>query len=120
MWKKTVPPATAPGEAAGIYRSGNPYLRLEYRTGDVFRVYMILVAFARGFARAIHKISSPAFRREGFLCCVRPLSLFYSYASAAGVEERSLVLRSVSHARLRRNATMSHAFSCMKPAFIDL
>ncbi|GBP65350.1 hypothetical protein EVAR_52124_1 [Eumeta japonica] len=42
-------------------------------------------------------------------CCVRPLSLFYSDASADGVEERSLVLRSRSHARLRRNATMSHA-----------
>ncbi|GBP35698.1 hypothetical protein EVAR_82632_1 [Eumeta japonica] len=52
--------------------------------------------------------------------CVRPLSLFSSDASADGVEERSLVLRSRSHARLRRNATMSHAFSCMKPAFIDL
>ncbi|GBP53711.1 hypothetical protein EVAR_39865_1 [Eumeta japonica] len=50
--------------------------------------------------------------------CVRPLSLFYSYASADGVEERSLVLRSRSYARLRRNATMSHAFSCMQPAFI--
>ncbi|GBP41686.1 hypothetical protein EVAR_24046_1 [Eumeta japonica] len=28
--------------------------------------------------------------------------------------------RSRSHARLRRNATMSHAFSCVQPAFIDL
>ncbi|GBP58120.1 Ethanolamine-phosphate cytidylyltransferase [Eumeta japonica] len=37
-----------------------------------------------------------------------------------GVEERSLDLRSRSHARLRRNATMSHAFSCVQPAFIDL
>ncbi|GBP08496.1 hypothetical protein EVAR_77180_1 [Eumeta japonica] len=44
-------------------------------------------------------------------CCVRPLSLFYLDASADGVEERSLVPRSRSHARLRRNATMSHAFS---------
>ncbi|GBP33184.1 hypothetical protein EVAR_14865_1 [Eumeta japonica] len=43
--------------------------------------------------------------------CVRPLSLFYSDASADGVEERSLVPRSRSHARFRRNATMSHAFS---------
>ncbi|GBP70953.1 hypothetical protein EVAR_48961_1 [Eumeta japonica] len=43
--------------------------------------------------------------------CVRPLSLFYLDASAAEVEERSLVPRSRSHARLRRNATMSHAFS---------
>ncbi|GBP04083.1 hypothetical protein EVAR_74824_1 [Eumeta japonica] len=42
--------------------------------------------------------------------CVRPLSLFYSDASADGVEERSYVPRSRSHARLRRNATMSHAF----------
>ncbi|GBP56421.1 hypothetical protein EVAR_90092_1 [Eumeta japonica] len=38
--------------------------------------------------------------------CVRPLSLFYSDASADGVEERSLVPRSRSHARLWR----SHAF----------
>ncbi|GBP80126.1 hypothetical protein EVAR_55995_1 [Eumeta japonica] len=43
--------------------------------------------------------------------CVRPLSLFYSDTSADGVEERSLVPRSRSHARLRRNATMNHAFS---------
>ncbi|GBP31312.1 hypothetical protein EVAR_31438_1 [Eumeta japonica] len=28
--------------------------------------------------------------------------------------------RSRSHARHRRNATMSHAFSCMQPAFIEL
>ncbi|GBP35658.1 hypothetical protein EVAR_74983_1 [Eumeta japonica] len=40
---------------------------------------------------------------------VRPLSLF-----------RSLVPRSHSHARLRRNATISHALSCVQPAFIDL
>ncbi|GBP47157.1 hypothetical protein EVAR_38267_1 [Eumeta japonica] len=52
--------------------------------------------------------------------CVRPLTFFYSDASADGVEERSLVLRSRSHARLRWNATMSHAFSCVQPAFIDL
>ncbi|GBP90189.1 hypothetical protein EVAR_64171_1 [Eumeta japonica] len=52
--------------------------------------------------------------------CVRPLSLFYSDASADGVEERSLVPRSRSHAQLRRNVTMSHAFSCVQPAFIDL
>ncbi|GBP94964.1 hypothetical protein EVAR_27675_1 [Eumeta japonica] len=54
------------------------------------------------------------------LCCVRPLSLFYSDASADGVEERSLIPRSRSHARFRRNATMSHAFSCVQPAFIYL
>ncbi|GBP75382.1 hypothetical protein EVAR_34749_1 [Eumeta japonica] len=52
--------------------------------------------------------------------CVRPLSLFYSDASADGVEETSHVLRSRSRARLRRNATMSHAFSSVQPAFIDL
>ncbi|GBP03588.1 hypothetical protein EVAR_101890_1 [Eumeta japonica] len=52
--------------------------------------------------------------------CVRPLSLFYSDVSADGLEERSLVPRSLSHAQLRRNATMSHAFSCVQPAFIDL
>ncbi|GBP55340.1 hypothetical protein EVAR_43096_1 [Eumeta japonica] len=38
-------------------------------------------------------------------CCVRPLSLFYSNASADGAEERSLVPRSRSHAWLKRNAT---------------
>ncbi|GBP19171.1 hypothetical protein EVAR_11493_1 [Eumeta japonica] len=54
-----------------------------------------------------------------FWGCVRPLSLFYSDASANGVEERSFVPRSRSHARLR-NATMSHAFLCVQPAFIDL
>ncbi|GBP06520.1 hypothetical protein EVAR_4636_1 [Eumeta japonica] len=43
--------------------------------------------------------------------CVRPLSLFYFDASADGVEERSLVPRSRSHAQLGWNATMSHAFS---------
>ncbi|GBP56159.1 hypothetical protein EVAR_23598_1 [Eumeta japonica] len=32
----------------------------------------------------------------------------------------SIVPRSRSHALLRRNATMSHAFSCVQPAFIDL
>ncbi|GBP52191.1 hypothetical protein EVAR_87576_1 [Eumeta japonica] len=48
---------------------------------------------------------------QEFLGCVRPLSLFHSDTSADGVEERSLVPRSRSHARLRRNATMSHAFS---------
>ncbi|GBP20688.1 hypothetical protein EVAR_16561_1 [Eumeta japonica] len=47
-------------------------------------------------------------------------SLFYSDASADGVKERLLVLRSRSHARLRRNATMSHALSCVQPTFIDL
>ncbi|GBP60802.1 hypothetical protein EVAR_85062_1 [Eumeta japonica] len=52
--------------------------------------------------------------------CVRPLSLFYSDASADGVEERSRVPRSRSCARLRRNATMSHTFSCVEPAVIDL
>ncbi|GBP35168.1 hypothetical protein EVAR_18293_1 [Eumeta japonica] len=52
--------------------------------------------------------------------CVRSLSLFYSDASADEVEDRSLVPRSRSHARLRRNATTSHAFSCVQPAFIDL
>ncbi|GBP33840.1 hypothetical protein EVAR_20951_1 [Eumeta japonica] len=52
--------------------------------------------------------------------CVRPLSLFYSDASADAVKERSLVPHSRSHARLRRNATMSYAFSCTQPAFIGL
>ncbi|GBP04701.1 hypothetical protein EVAR_3661_1 [Eumeta japonica] len=53
-------------------------------------------------------------------CRVRPLSLFYSDASADGVEERSFVPRSRSHDRLRQNATMSHAFSCVHPTFIDI
>ncbi|GBP41363.1 hypothetical protein EVAR_84706_1 [Eumeta japonica] len=52
------------------------------------------------------------------LGCVRPMSLFYSDASADALEERSLVPRSRSHARLKRNATMSHALSCVQPAFI--
>ncbi|GBP47546.1 Arf-GAP with coiled-coil, ANK repeat and PH domain-containing protein 2 [Eumeta japonica] len=50
--------------------------------------------------------------------CVRPLSLFYSDASADGVEERSLVPRSRSHTRLRRNVTMSHAFSSVRETWI--
>ncbi|GBP47635.1 RNA-directed DNA polymerase from mobile element jockey [Eumeta japonica] len=52
--------------------------------------------------------------------CVRPLSFFYSNASANGVKERSLVTRSRSHARLKQNATMNDAFSCVQPAFIEL
>ncbi|GBP13496.1 hypothetical protein EVAR_4241_1 [Eumeta japonica] len=52
--------------------------------------------------------------------CVRPLSLFHSDESADGVEERSLVSRSRSHARLKRNATMNHSFSCVQQAFIAL
>ncbi|GBP50625.1 hypothetical protein EVAR_28815_1 [Eumeta japonica] len=52
---------------------------------------------------------------HSLIVSVRPtvvsLSLFNSNASADRVEERSLVLRSCSHARLRRNATMSHTFS---------
>ncbi|GBP65318.1 hypothetical protein EVAR_48024_1 [Eumeta japonica] len=32
----------------------------------------------------------------------------------------SIVPRSRSHARLRRNTTMSHAFPCVQPGFIDL
>ncbi|GBP24062.1 hypothetical protein EVAR_27285_1 [Eumeta japonica] len=54
------------------------------------------------------------------LGCMRPLSLFYSDESADGVEERSLVPRSRLHARLRRNATISHVFSCVQPAYINL
>ncbi|GBP48335.1 hypothetical protein EVAR_34828_1 [Eumeta japonica] len=49
--------------------------------------------------------------------CVRPLTFFYSDASADGVKERSLVLRSRSHDRLRQNATMSHAFSSISEGF---
>ncbi|GBP24998.1 hypothetical protein EVAR_94292_1 [Eumeta japonica] len=41
---------------------------------------------------------------------VRPLSLFYSDASADGVEERSLVPRCRSYTRLRLNATMRILF----------
>ncbi|GBP75881.1 hypothetical protein EVAR_10992_1 [Eumeta japonica] len=70
----------------------------------------------------------PIFTRRDELCigpekqsrrggrCVRPLSLFYSDVSVDGVEDRSLVPRSRSHARLRWNATLSHAFSCVQPA----
>ncbi|GBP79154.1 hypothetical protein EVAR_62055_1 [Eumeta japonica] len=61
---------------------------------------------------------------ESALCivggCVRPLSLSYSDASADGVGERSFVTCSRSHARLRRNATMSHAFWYVQPGLIDL
>ncbi|GBP08086.1 hypothetical protein EVAR_2891_1 [Eumeta japonica] len=63
------------------------------------------------------KLSLVSCSRKG---CVRPLYLSYSDASADGVEERSLVPRSRSHSRLRRNATMSHTFSYVQPAFIDL
>ncbi|GBP80718.1 hypothetical protein EVAR_53086_1 [Eumeta japonica] len=48
---------------------------------------------------------------------LRLLSLFYSDASADGVEERSLVPRSRSRARLRRNATMSYTFSILRAPF---
>ncbi|GBP43678.1 hypothetical protein EVAR_30512_1 [Eumeta japonica] len=64
--------------------------------------------------RAVRELPSSGYR------CVRPPSLFYSDATAEAVEERSLVPRSRSHARLRWNATMSHAFSCVQPEFIDL
>ncbi|GBP97572.1 hypothetical protein EVAR_90299_1 [Eumeta japonica] len=43
-----------------------------------------------------------------------------SQAERLGRSCLSIVPRSRSHARLRRNATMSHAFSCVQPAFIDL
>ncbi|GBP91986.1 hypothetical protein EVAR_64145_1 [Eumeta japonica] len=43
--------------------------------------------------------------------CARPLSLFCLDASADGVEERSLIPHSRSHARFTRNATMSHTLS---------
>ncbi|GBP81599.1 hypothetical protein EVAR_62086_1 [Eumeta japonica] len=42
-----------------------------------------------------------------------------SQAERLGQSCLSIVPRSRSHARLRRNATMSHAFSCVQPAFID-
>ncbi|GBP75699.1 hypothetical protein EVAR_98549_1 [Eumeta japonica] len=51
--------------------------------------------------------------------CAAAVSLLLG-RTADGVEERSLVPRSRSHTRLKRNATMSHAFSCEQPAFIDL
>ncbi|GBP74614.1 hypothetical protein EVAR_98481_1 [Eumeta japonica] len=41
-------------------------------------------------------------------------------ASQADRASLSLIPRSRLHARLRRNVTMSHAFSCVQPAFIDL
>ncbi|GBP92258.1 hypothetical protein EVAR_68219_1 [Eumeta japonica] len=51
--------------------------------------------------------------------CVGPLSLFYSNASVDAVEEILLVPRSRSHARLRRNATMSHAFSATLKRYLE-
>ncbi|GBP92327.1 hypothetical protein EVAR_99597_1 [Eumeta japonica] len=42
-----------------------------------------------------------------------------SQAQRLGRSCLSIVLRSRSHARLRRNAIMSHAFSCVQPAFVD-
>ncbi|GBP91738.1 hypothetical protein EVAR_57918_1 [Eumeta japonica] len=53
-----------------------------------------------------------------FKLCAAAVSLLLG-PLADGVEERLLVPRSRSRARLRRNAT-SHAFSCVQPAFIDL
>ncbi|GBP34322.1 Angiotensin-converting enzyme [Eumeta japonica] len=96
-----------------------------------------LEAFGRELAGATltashaHGPSGGLRRRDLHLRCqnssclshVRPLSLFYSDASADGVEERSLAPRSRSHARLRRNATMSHAFSikqCTEVTMQDL
>ncbi|GBP30997.1 hypothetical protein EVAR_81896_1 [Eumeta japonica] len=76
------------------------------RTADLGRRRISYLALSKG-------------RRDEIFGCVRPLSLFYSAASADGVEERSLVPRSRSHARLRRNTTMSQAFSSVQPAFID-
>ncbi|GBP51939.1 mRNA-capping enzyme [Eumeta japonica] len=43
-----------------------------------------------------------------------------SQAERLGRSCLSVVPCSRSHARLRRNATMSHDFSCVQPAFIDL
>ncbi|GBP06404.1 hypothetical protein EVAR_4553_1 [Eumeta japonica] len=50
--------------------------------------------------------------------CAAAVSLLLR-PSADGVEERSLVPRSRSRTRIGRNATMSHDFSCVQPAFID-
>ncbi|GBP07949.1 hypothetical protein EVAR_78093_1 [Eumeta japonica] len=54
-----------------------------------------------------------------FLLCAAAVS-FYSDAYADELEETSLVPRSRSHARFRRNATMRVPFSCVQPAFINL
>ncbi|GBP66655.1 hypothetical protein EVAR_50480_1 [Eumeta japonica] len=43
-----------------------------------------------------------------------------SQAEHLGWSCLSIVPRSRSHARLRRNVTMSHAFSGVQPAFVDL
>ncbi|GBP83084.1 hypothetical protein EVAR_70137_1 [Eumeta japonica] len=79
---------------------------------------------AESYVIESQSVARAACQPRVFVCvsfgCVRPLSLFYSDASVDGVEERSLVPRSRSHARLRRNVTMSHAFPCVQPAFIDL
>ncbi|GBP67775.1 hypothetical protein EVAR_22177_1 [Eumeta japonica] len=71
-------------------------------------------------ARALRLLMTLVTDTVAIESCVRPLSLFYSDASANGVEERSLVPRFRSYARLGRNATINHVFSCVQPAFIDL
>ncbi|GBP61313.1 hypothetical protein EVAR_53228_1 [Eumeta japonica] len=97
------------------------------RCGDVWRgvcaarfyneIQMLLYKSEPKMLKSANKRPEHGQTRVG---CVRPLSLFYSDASADAVVERSLVPRSYSHARLRRNATMSYVFSCVQPAFIDL
>ncbi|GBP12798.1 hypothetical protein EVAR_6122_1 [Eumeta japonica] len=61
---------------------------------------------------------------HGYCCgCARPLGskeIDASQAERLGRSCLSIVPRSRSHARLRQNATMSHAFSCVQPAFIHL
>ncbi|GBP41235.1 hypothetical protein EVAR_30673_1 [Eumeta japonica] len=80
----------------------------------------------RGVARSLFRRARTvtADKSGHYECCGPPYARalkipFPPDASADGVEERSLVPRSRSHARLRRNATMSHAFSCVQAAFID-
>ncbi|GBP80077.1 hypothetical protein EVAR_22000_1 [Eumeta japonica] len=52
--------------------------------------------------------------------CAAAVSLLLGRIGRWSGRERSLVPRSRSHARLRRNATMSYAFSYVQSAFIDL
>ncbi|GBP66611.1 hypothetical protein EVAR_50436_1 [Eumeta japonica] len=62
---------------------------------------------------------------NGLFRCVNPAQPMAKEIDASQAEHLgrsclSIVPRSRSHARLRRNATVSHGFSCVQPAFVDL
>ncbi|GBP47931.1 hypothetical protein EVAR_31471_1 [Eumeta japonica] len=117
--KSAVSPASGPDHYPGSTFDFDfgPVLALDSAPSPAF-IYDI--ALGHGIEIMFSSVDEHSLWKNRFKGCVRPLSLFYSDASADGVEKRSLVSRSRSHARLRRNAIMSHAFSCMQPAFIDL